>query len=127
MGRREHRHIDADFGDDDNSSQGIPIEARDRVNQVESGCERGDEAVDFVFDLRVVLFEFVDVVETLVELDGPLMGENVVYSGLNFGDWGVAALVKESDVICLPRVRQDMVGDGTRALTEHVREQIVRA
>ena len=96
------------------------------MNQVEGGCERGDEAVDFSFDLRTMLFEFVDVVETLAEFDSLLMGDSAVHSGLNLGDWGFTAPVNERrDVKRLPGVRQDVLGDGTRGLAEHVREHIV--
>lgn len=96
------------------------------MNQVEGGCERGDEAVDFSFDLGAVHFEFVDVVETLAEFDSLLMGDSAVHSGLNLGDWGFTAPVNERrDVKRLPGVRQDVLGDGTRGLAEHVREHIV--
>ena len=61
------------------------------MNQVEGGCERGDEVVDFNFDFRAVLLELVDVVETLAELDGLLVGDCTVYSGLNLGDRSFAA------------------------------------
>ena len=74
------------------------------MNQVEGGCERGDDSADFSFDLRTVLFEFVDVVETLAELDSLLMGDSAVHSGLNLGDWGFTAPVNEKrDVERLPR------------------------
>ncbi len=126
LGRGENGHINADFGDDGDSGQGVFIETRDRVNQVEGGCERGDEAVDFLFDLGAVLFEFVDVVETLAELDGLLMGDGAIHSGLNLGDWGFAAPVNERrDVECLPGVRQEELGDGTRGLAEHVGKHII--
>ena len=82
--------------------------------------------MDFSFDLGTVQFEFVDVVETLAELDSLLMGDSAVHSGLNLGDWGFTAPVnKRRDVERLPGVRQDILGDGTRGLAEHVREHIV--
>ena len=96
------------------------------MNQVKGGCERGDEAIDFSFNLGAVLFELVDVVETLAEFDSLLMGDSAVHSGLNLGDWGFTAPVNERrDVKRLPGVRQDVLGDGTRGLAEHVREHIV--
>lgn len=126
LGRREHGHINADFGDDGDSGQGILIEARDGVNQVEGGCERGDETVDFSFDPGAVLFEFVDMVETLAEFDSLLMGDSAVHSGLDLGDWSFTASVNEGrDVERLPGVRQDKLGDGTCGFAEHVGEHIV--
>ena len=108
------------------SGQGVLIKIWDSVNQVEGGCERGDEAVDFSFDFGAVLLKFVDVVETLAEFNGLLMGDSAVHSGLNLGDWGFTAPVNERrDVERLPGVRQDVLGDGTRGLAEHVREHIV--
>ena len=96
------------------------------MNQVEGGCERGDEAVDFSFDLRTMLFEFVDVVETLAEFDSLLMGDSAVHSGLNLGDRGFTAPVNERrDVKRLPGMRQNELGDGTRGFAEHVGEHIV--
>ena len=65
-------------------------------------------------------------VETLAEFDSLLMGDSAVHSGLNLGDRSLAAAVNERrDVERLPGVRQDMLGDGTRGLAEHVGKHIV--
>lgn len=123
---REHGHISADLGEDSDGCHGVGVEAREGANPVEGGCVGGDEAVDFDFDFRAVLEKFVDVVETLAEFDSLLMGDSAVHSGLNLGDWGFTAPVNERrDVKRLPGVRQDVLGDGTRGLAEHVREHIV--
>ena len=68
---------------------------RDSVNQVKGGCERGDEAVDFNFNLGAVHFEFVDVVETLMEFGSLLMGNSSVHNGLNLVDRGFKTPVNE--------------------------------
>lgn len=126
LGRREHGHINADFRDDGDSRHGIVVESRDGVNQVEGGCERGDEAVNFDFDFRTVLLKFIDMVETLTEFDSLLMGNSAVHSGLDLGDCGFTAPVNERrNVKCLPGARQDILGDGTCGLSEHIREHIV--
>ena len=96
------------------------------MNQVEGGCERGDKAVGFSFDLGAVLLKFVDVVETLAEFDGLFMGDSAVHSGLNLGDWGFTTPVNERrNVERLPGVCQDVLGDGRRGLAEYVRKHIV--
>ena len=114
LDRRERGHNSAGFGDDGDSRHGIRIEARDGANPVEDGCIGGDEAVDFSFDFGAVLLKFVDVVETLAEFNGLLMGDSAVHGGLNLGNRGFAAPVnKRRDVKRLPRMCQDMLGDGT--------------
>ena len=96
------------------------------MNQVKGGCERGDETVDFNFNLGAVLLKFVDVVETLAEFDSLLMGDGAVYSGLNLRNWGFTAPINERrDVKRLPGVRQNELGDGTCGFAEHVRKHIV--
>ena len=62
--RREHGHIDADFGNHGDGGHRVVVEARDGVNQIKRGCERRNDTIDFIFNSGSVRNEFVDVVET---------------------------------------------------------------
>ena len=123
LGRREHGHIDTDFGNERNCSHWILVEARDGVDQIKSGCERRNDSADFNFNDSSVRFELVDVIEALAKFDGLFMADSAVDGGLNLRQRCFAAEVnKGRNIECFSGMCENKLSDGTCGFTEHVSE-----
>ena len=96
---REHRHVAANLREDLNRRKRVFVETGNSAYQFESVKVRIRNAKDFPFHFCLVLFQLIDVVQTLTKLYSLFWRDSAVNSGLDFFNWGLASSIhKRSDI-----------------------------
>ena len=121
------RHIQADFRDERNSCHWRGRETGDGTNQLQLVWIRLCEPKDFGLYMISVFVELVDVLQALFELCSLFTGYRPVNGSLYLFNGVLTAPVKKrSHIELFAGMLQNVLDDGTRRLSEHVRKHIIQ-
>ena len=127
FGCGEDRHIRPDLREHLNSSKRVLIETRHGSDKGQDSFVWITETKDFPFYFVLVMFQFIDVVEALPELDSLFGRDGAVNGSLNLFDRSFTPAVhKRCHVKNFPRVLQNVFRDGTGRFSEDIRKDIIQ-
>ena len=90
---RKHRHIVSNLRENLNRRKWVFAEPRDSADQIERVKVRIRETKNFPFHFFLVIFQLVNVIQTLAEFDCLFRRDSPINGSLNFFNWRLASTI----------------------------------